>query len=375
MNTRTIRNLAFSLHRYIGLAVGLILIIVGLTGSLLVFQKELDSILVKQQFEQVIPRSQTVSLNIVTNNVTQAYANQPDWKIAQYVFYFDPDIYRIRLQNSEEKQLEVFVNAYTGKILGDRIRNQGFFGRVYELHYSLLAGSIGFVIVGIAALLMLILAVTGLILWSGWRNLLAGFKIKLNASIKRKNYDIHKLVGIIALIGLTFTGFTGFIWNFYEQTEPAIYALTFTPKPEVKSTVTGKQPLGINEIVQKANATIPEGKPTFIYAPTKPDEVFSVYLKQPQDAQYFANKVDIDRYSGEVLHVVNSKTAKLGDRLLNAFMPMHYGTFGGLPTRILYVFVGLSPTILFTTGLVMYRLRRRPKIVQQANRKLVERQN
>jgi uncharacterized iron-regulated membrane protein len=116
MNTRTIRNLAFSLHRYIGLTVGLILVIVGLTGSLLVFQKELDSILVKQQFEQVIPQSQTVSLDVVANNVTQAYVNQPDWKLSQFVLYYDRDIYRVRLQNSEEKQLEVFVNAYTGKI-------------------------------------------------------------------------------------------------------------------------------------------------------------------------------------------------------------------------------------------------------------------
>jgi uncharacterized iron-regulated membrane protein len=374
MNSKKIRNLAFSLHRYIGLAVGIILVIVGLTGSLLVFQKELDSILVKQKFEQVIPQSQTVSLDVVANSVTQAYTNQPDWKLSQFVLYYEPDIYRVRLNNSEDKQLEVFVNAYTGKILGDRIRNQGFFGRVYELHYALLAGPVGMIVVGIAALLMLILSVTGLILWSGWRNLLAGFKIKLNASTKRKNYDIHKLVGIIALIGLTFTGFTGFIWNFYPQTESAIYALTLTPKPpEVKSTLTGKQPLAISEIIKQANATIPEAKPSSISIPTKPDEVFTVYLKQPEDAQYFANKVDIDRYSGKVLHVINSKTAKFGDRLLNVFVPMHYGTFGGLPTRILYVFVGLSPTILFITGLVMYRLRRRSQPVTETSRQLIKR--
>ncbi len=374
MNTKSIRNLAFSLHRYIGLTVGLILVIVGLTGSILVFQKEIDSILVKQQFEQVIPQAQTVSLEEVANNVTQAYANQPDWKLAQFVFYYDLDIYRVRLSNSEDQQLEVFVNAYTGKILGDRLRNQGFFGRVYELHYSLLAGPIGFVIVGITALLMCILAITGLLLWSGWRNLISGFKIKWNAKTKRKNYDIHRVVGIVALVFLTFTGFTGFIWNFYEQTEPAIYALTFTPKPpEVKSIVTGKESLAISQIIEKAIATIPEAKPSSISIPTKPDEVFTVYLKQPQDAQYYANKVDIDRYSGKVLQVINSKTAKLGDRLLNVFAPMHYGTFGGLPTRILYVFVGLSPTILFMTGLVMYRLRRRPQAVKQASRELAKR--
>jgi uncharacterized iron-regulated membrane protein len=374
MNSKTIRNLAFSLHRYIGLAVGIILVIVGLTGSLLVFQKEIDAALVKQKFEQVIPQQQTLSLDEIANNITQTYANQPDFKLAQFDLHFDDNIYRVRLRNSEDKDLEVFVNAYTGKILGDRLRENTFFSKVYELHYALFADKIGTVIVGIAALLMCILTVTGLILWSGWRNLISGFKIKWDGRTKRKNYDIHKVVGIIALIGLAFTGFTGFIWNFYEQAEPAIYALTFTPKPpEVKSTVTGKAPLAISEIVQQAIATIPEAKPSFISVPIKPDEVFTFYMKQPQDAQYFANKVDIDRYSGEVLHVINSKTAKLGDRILNATVPLHYGTFGGNVTRILYVFVGLSPTILFITGLTMYRLRRRPKPITEKKKELVSR--
>ncbi|MEH2367214.1 PepSY-associated TM helix domain-containing protein [Nostoc sp.] len=40
---------------------------------------------------------------------------------------------------------------------------------------------------------------------------------------------------------------------------------------------------------------------------------------------------------------------------------MHYGTFGGLPTRILYVFVGLAPLILFITGFVMWKQRYRTK--------------
>ncbi|WP_298908692.1 PepSY domain-containing protein [uncultured Nostoc sp.] len=46
--------------------------------------------------------------------------------------------------------------------------------------------------------------------------------------------------------------------------------------------------------------------------------------------------------------------------MLNSFPPLHYGTFGGLPTRILYVFVGLAPLILFITGFGMWRYRKRP---------------
>ncbi|WP_228058280.1 MULTISPECIES: PepSY-associated TM helix domain-containing protein [unclassified Nostoc] len=54
----------------------------------------------------------------------------------------------------------------------------------------------------------------------------------------------------------------------------------------------------------------------------------------------------------------------MGDRILNSFIPLHYGTFGGLSTRILYVFVGLSPLILFISGFVMYQHRYREKSVR-----------
>ena len=81
MNTRKIRNLAFSFHRYIGLAVGLILVIVGLTGSLLVFNQEINAALVKRKYDRVIPQQQTLSLDVITNSVKDNYANQPDYKI------------------------------------------------------------------------------------------------------------------------------------------------------------------------------------------------------------------------------------------------------------------------------------------------------
>ena len=374
MNIRKLRNLAFSFHRYIGLGVGLILVIVGLTGSLLVFNREINVALVQQKFDRVIPQQQTISLDAIADSITRSYVNQSDYQIHQFDLHFDPNIYLVRLENSEDKQLEVFVNAYTGKVLGDRPRDKAFFDRVYKLHYALLAGDIGIIIVGIAALLLFLLTITGLLLWSGWRKLIAGFKIKWNGRTKRKNYDIHKVVGIIALVFLAMISVSGFAWNFYEQAEPAIYSLTFSAKPpEVKSTPIGKETLAISEVIKQANATIPEAKAIFISIPTQPDEVFTVYMKQPGDAQYFANNVQIDRYSGKVLHFLNSKTVSLGDRILNAFAPMHYGTFGGLPTRILYVFVGLSPTILFITGLTMYRLRRRPKSSANANRELIQR--
>jgi uncharacterized iron-regulated membrane protein len=58
---------------------------------------------------------------------------------------------------------------------------------------------------------------------------------------------------------------------------------------------------------------------------------------------------------------------------MDSFIPVHFGTFAGLPSRIFYVFVWLSPTFLLITGFMMYRYRRRTKLVQQVSQELARR--
>jgi len=374
MNTKRLRDILFPLHRYIGLVVGLLLIIVGLTGSLLVFEHELDQMILQRRFGQVTVQEQRLSLSKIAEIVTTAYRDRPEFKLAQFDIPPDVETYKLRLRNDKDEDLEVFVNPHTGAILGDRSRETAFFSRVVELHYTLFAKDVGRIVVGVVAFLLCLLSITGLMLWPGWRKLIAGFKIKWDAHPKRVNFDIHKVAGITSVVFLSMIALSGFCWNFYEYAEPAIYALTLTPKPpELKSTVTtGKSPLSIDEMAQRADVALPGAITTFISIPTKPDGVFSVYKKQPQDAQNYANVVQLDHYSGKVLRVVNSQTATLGDRILNAFVPMHYGTFWGLPSRILYVFVGLAPLILFITGFVMWWYRRRVKQGSQPVKVAVE---
>ncbi|MBW4445069.1 MAG: PepSY domain-containing protein [Plectolyngbya sp. WJT66-NPBG17] len=362
------RNIVFSVHRYVGLVVGLILVIVGLTGSLLIFEHEIDDWAIQQRFGHVIPQEQRLSPGALANTVKTAYANHPDWKVGQVKMPSNQEFYTIRLNRPDDTQWEVFVNPYTGKIMGDRQRETALFSRMLDLHYQLLAGDIGLKIVGVAALLLCILSITGIMLWSGWRKFFLGFKIKWDAHPKRVNYDIHKVAGIITAVFLGAIAFTGFCWNFYDQTEPLIYAATFTPKPpEVLSKATGKPPLGLDEIVQRSDNALPGAVNTFINLPRKPDGAFEIYKKLPGDTEDFNSSVKLDQYSGKVLQIKDSRIAGLGDLVLNSFTPIHYGTFGGLPTRIFYVFVGLAPTILMITGVVMWWYRKRKKIQSVQN--------
>lgn len=106
---------------------------------------------------------------------------------------------------------------------------------------------------------------------------------------------------MVAVVFLAMISFTGFCWNFWEFTEPAIYAATFTPKPPepVSQVVVGESPLELNEILQKADAALPGAITTFISLPTEPEGVFKVYRKFPQNAEDYQNHIDLDQYSGD----------------------------------------------------------------------------
>jgi uncharacterized iron-regulated membrane protein len=318
---------------------------------------------VQQRFGFVSAQAQTLPPEQLVDTVKAAYANHPDWKVGQVQMLPHDPFYTVRLNRPDETQWEVFINPYTGKVMGDRQRDTAFFSRVLDLHYALLGGQIGTMIAGIAALLLFILSLTGIVLWPGWRKLISGFKIKWTAHPKRTNYDLHKVAGIITAAFLAVTAFTGFCWNFFDQTAPIIYAATLTPKPpEVKSTfVKGQVPLSLGEALRRAELALPGAATTFITLPTEPDATFHFFKRVPQDSENFNSAVEVDQYSGKILALEDSRVAKLGDRVLNSFTPLHYGTFGGTLTRILYIFVGLAPTFLLITGFVMWRYRKPTK--------------
>ncbi|MGH7998947.1 MAG: PepSY-associated TM helix domain-containing protein [Brasilonema sp.] len=284
--------------------------------------------------------------------------------------------YIVRLTPTDGKTIEVFVNPYTGRILGDRQQKTSLRYIAIDLHYSLLAGRTGEIIVGIGGLLLFVLSITGFLLWPGWRRLISGFRIKLNAHPKRVNFDIHKVVGIVSVIFLSLIAFTGFCWNFEDFTKPAIYAVTSTPSKSepVSRLLPGQSTLNLSAILEKADAALPSAVTTFLVFPSKPEDVFTIYKKFAQEVNSYGNSaVYLDQYIGEVLRIDNALEAPVGDRIFNSFDPLHYGTFGGFPTRILYVFVGLSPLTLFITGLRMYRYSRQDKSGRQQTVKIIER--
>lgn len=372
--TKRIRDLVFIAHRYIGLAVGIVLAIVGLTGSILVFIPELITMQIAQALPTVVPKGDRLPIEVLYDRAaaylkTKAPGDRIDGFSPSDYHVFQPNetIY-VRHIGTTDTLHGFYLNPYTGEVIGDDTKTSavsGFWEWAIELHEALLAGDLGLYFVGIVGLLATILAITGIVLWPGWRKLTSGFKIKWSGHIKRRNFDLHKVVGIIVSIFLAMATFTGFCWNLAPWATPAIYALTLT-NPSTADSAAVSKPLPGMENVDLLRQQLPKIAPTI--KTQFPDwELANAYIDDShqgtitaigclrQHHNQFINFA-FDKYSGNLIRRLGQNS--LGDRIMGSFTAVHYGTFAGLPSRILYIFVGLSPTILLITGFSMWKLRK-----------------
>lgn len=374
MPKRKLRQPTLILHRYTGVIAGILLIIIGLTGSMLVFAEELDHFL-HPQLLQVVSQNERVSLETVLDTVREA---RPDLKPHRIIVPQESNgVYTVMMESPSEEYTDIYVNPYSGTIVGSRPFKQTLGGFLIELHMNLFAGDLGAKVVGISGLLLLLLSITGMILWPGWKRLAPGIKIRWTAPSRLVNYDIHKVIGILSVLFLALLAFTGAALTFYETVDPVIngfMGMPPPPDPPTSQIVTGKTPMAIDQVLRNADTALPGAATTKIFPAKTSVAAVNVWKKFPQDAHpYGSSYVYLDQYSGTVLRLANSFKAPLNTWIWNQIYLLHIGTFGGIVTRILYVVIGLVPIALFVTGLVLWQHRqwdkaRRHEAVRQAKR-------
>jgi uncharacterized iron-regulated membrane protein len=101
--------------------------------------------------------------------------------------------------------------------------------------------------------------------------------------------------------------------------------------------------LKVSDILERAKILLPEANTIAISLPTKPEGVYRFNKQYPENREdWQRSQIYFGQYTGKVLKVKDGRSLSTAETVLNSFTPMHYGKFGGLPTRILYIFVGLS---------------------------------
>ncbi|MGQ0592973.1 MAG: PepSY-associated TM helix domain-containing protein [Gammaproteobacteria bacterium] len=369
------------MHLWLGLLAGAVLVVVGLTGSLLAFSEELDRWF-NADLLTVSPQAAGTRayrpLDDLFRVLKEAVAPSGLARRLNFPRTADQALclqYSVSLHSSEDSDwLLTCVDPYTGRLLGVRVQARAerfwpdnWVWLVVGLHTTLLAGSTGLYTVTVIAVLLIISVLTGLILWwpstGKWRQ---AFTIKRHASAERRNFDLHKTFGSYSALVLVVLLFTGIYKNLPQYVKPLVEVFSpVTAWPEgLKSTlVPGQTPITPGQALAIAERLFPDGELVMMKLPPDgPEGVYAVGKRAPDEVGSWPYRhVWIEQYSGAVLHVQDPHHGTAGDKFLEWQFPLHTGEAFGLPGRILVCIAGFVPAVLYTTGFIRWRQKARAK--------------
>ena len=205
--TTWLRKASFQVHMWSGIGVGLYVLLVSVTGSVLVYRNELYTATTRDPIVVAAsgPRLTDEQLKEVA---TRAY---PGYAVVSINRASNPDeAVSISLNNSAHIQTRLF-NPYTGEDLGDSVP-LGFWlvSKLLELHDDLLAGTTGRRVNGVGALLVIVVAFSGIVVWwpgiKTWRRSLT---VPRNAGWQRFTWHLHSMIGFWTLGFIMLFGMSG----------------------------------------------------------------------------------------------------------------------------------------------------------------------
>jgi uncharacterized iron-regulated membrane protein len=349
----TLRTFWLKAHLYVGLTIGIVLFVVAVSGAALVFEDNIDRAR-HPALSYVTPGDRSLLLHDLTARVKAVY---PGAQLASISFPEKPDQSLQVSARIKQDTLSVYINQYTGQVLGDHSaaeREAGIARRIHLLHTRLFAGQIGEWIVGVITFLTLFMAVTGLILW--WPRKIFG--VKARVSWRRINFDLHNVFGLYASAAFLFIALTGMMISFEQITDPLIARLNATPLPELpkqSTVVPGVAPMSADALAERAKAALPGAFLKGISVPNGGKGVIVALMKYPEDRTPGGrSRVYLDQYSGDALAVLNTRTAPLGTRILNLKRSAHTGDIFGAATQTLYFVTCLMLAGQIVTGFFIW---------------------
>jgi uncharacterized iron-regulated membrane protein len=358
----SLRRWSFYIHFYAGLIAGILFSVVGITGSVLVFVPELRVLEVPGHAE-VRPTGQPLPLETLLQVIRKS---RPNDFIESFSSASERDSFELtpnkalnfRSYSPTRERIQTFIDPYTGAIICQYNYDHRWLQKIYDLHENLLGGLTGKKINAWFAMLLLIVSIAGLLLWwrgkKYWR---LGLEYRFHASWKRQMWDLHNLGGFFFFLPLLILAVTGIYYSYESQFATAAGVLTHSPTSiqTPRSSVPGAKWRPIGDILRSSEQAAPDCKPTIFYFPKSSDASFYVRVRCPYDPHAVGlTYIYIDPPTARTTLVDRFYQEPSGMRIVRLMTPIHYGDVGGPFTRILWIFIGLTPGILFVTSLLMW---------------------
>lgn len=389
------------LHLWLGLASGIIVLIVCLTGCIWVFNDEIEGLLepetkVERQDKPVITPAQ---LSVIV-------ANQYPDKLPAYATYQQGRTINLNLRDKVEKKekgergggrrgggVTLKINPYTGEIVSKEVLKKGqtdFFRFILNGHRFLwMPSAIGRPIVNYGTLVFVVLLITGLIWWypKKWNKSTTdkSFKIKWGASFKRVNLDLHNVLGFYSLLFLLAIALTGMVYGIKWYSEGLYWVtsggeqLAEFKRLESDSLQTGKfytperaMDLAWNKVIAKH----PKSQGFYYNFPDTSKAKATIGITvYPNAGQFYNSKgYTFDQHTlaelkREDVYSRDYETASFSTKLRKMNYDIHVGSILGFPGKVMAFLAALIGASLPVTGFLIWygRKFKKKKTAKKAN--------
>lgn len=358
----------YGLHSWTGIILGLLIYVVAFTGTAAMFADEIKTwedpalrLSVPETPIAIEPAFQEFYKDLTKVGTPETIVfNFPD----QHHPYYEA-FSRVRIKGQKSQDLRQRWHPQTATIVPQR--GQGLSEWILDFHRNfMLPRTLGRSLVGVVGMFLMLSILTGILIHG--KVIKEFFTLRLGRSQRLKWQDSHKVLGIITLPFSTMMAFTGAFLGVIAILAPIIAFLAFK----------GDQEALINAVLGAPNQ--PSGEQVQmislddVHALTHPDSGTYPYRaiithygdKNAQIDVLF--KADLELTTTEIMPISGAtgqplretllEQADAANRTVNAMSPLHYGTYGGIILKWLYVALGLALSALTATGLMLWVERR-----------------
>lgn len=350
------RKAVFLLHKWVGAVVALWILTMSLSGVAIVFREEINAALCPSPSISVGDKQ--VAFETFIANVKRQY---PGYRVTGFICppsASEPT--QIYASNDKDKNLALIADPYSGQILGP-VKEHEVLKFVVDLHHNLLNGKIGRAMNGVGGCFLLLLAISGVIVW--WRGIkewAGGLRFGFAGSFRRVSWSMHSAVGAWALPFLLVWGVSGFYFGFtafFEKSLNVVFPVSSQKKEEAVTVSSSDAMRSVDGMVEAALARAPgrEDRVERIAFPDKRRPTLRIWLSQSA-ASVAATKTQVflDPATGKILAIAAADAAPAGDVILNWLTRLHFGDFSGIVSKSLWVVIGLMPATLAVSGLALF---------------------
>jgi uncharacterized iron-regulated membrane protein len=373
-------------HRYVGLVLALFLVVAGITGSLLAFLDPLEAAVNPHLFRVEAPASPAQPLDPITLR-ERVLATHPDFQLNYLPLDLTPGASQSFFVEGAPDN-EIFVNPYTGELLGSRRWGNLSQGKVnllpfiYKLHYSLALDTFGIYLFGIVALLWTLDCFVGAWLTLPLSRRESGTKrgrnwfarwapawlLRWTGGSHKLNFDLHRASGLWVWAMLLVLAWSSVMLNLREVYHPVMrtlldYSVPPLPQPEFSEPPTSapmdwRMALATGRKHMAAEAgrlgLRVHQEHWLSYDSYRGRYQYSVNSDRDLGVEQSNTEVWFDAASGQLLHTKLPTGVNSGDTVDRWLLSLHLAQVWGLPLRIFVCLMGLVVSLLSVTGIIIW---------------------